>query len=140
MGKVHMIESPLIPGVYAVETDVEYFYCDKCGSFDLESKDTPLAKPRVIIGTAGLAICVLSAVWFLIALVVRQSWFVSCIGGLLGMIAAFIGIPKTYVRCRKCGNREISDGNGRYFCEGDESVLDVPSERIIKRYHRSRIY
>ena len=140
MGKVLMMESPRIPGVYAVETDVDYTYCDKCGSFGVEVKQYPQAKLKALLATVGVWVFIASFLSFFLSLAVRFNWALSCLVGIVGVIAVAIGSPKTFRRCKKCGNEQITESNVLNYPEGDTNVVDVPDSEIIKHYHGSRVY
>jgi hypothetical protein len=140
MGKVLMMESPHIPGVYAVETDVDYTYCDKCGSFSIEAKQHLQSKAKSVIANVGFWIFVISIVWFFVSLILKPSLTFWSLIGIIGVIAVLFGTPKTFLKCRKCGNEHITDSNVLHYQARDDSVVDAPDNEIIKHYYGSSVY
>ena len=141
MGKVIIIEpGEHIPGVYAIEIDVEYTYCDTCGSFSIEMKyhlRTPL---ETFASRIWIWISLFAIGWLVIAVLLTKSWFISCLVGIVGLILGLIGSPKSYLKCRKCGNEQITNENTRHFRGDDRSIIDVSDDLVIKRPLGATIY
>lgn len=142
MGKVIMVEpGGRIPGVYAIENNVEYTYCDRCGSFSIEIRSShPQSKLESFLVKLGLWLIVASIIWFFAALAFKPSWIPGCFIGLVGIAAHVLGTPHTFLKCRKCGNEHISDANALQYKADDNSVLDVPDSEIIKRHINTTVY
>lgn len=140
MGKVRMIESPHIPGVYAVETDVDFVYCDVCGSFDLETRIGTVSAARFAMRIVGGGIIILSLFRFLTVTGNGQELAVACVGAISGAIALLVSMPPGHLHCRRCGNERITDNNVLHYAENNDSVLDIPPDFIVKHYHGSRVF
>ena len=140
MGKVRMMESSRIPGVYAVESDYEYTYCDDCGSFSIETVVFPSSSARKAVSIVGVLLVVSSIGWFLLAVEARTYWLSGCIAGAAGALALLASRPKATLRCRKCGAQDITNFNFRHYKECDESVVDVPINMILRRHLQTRVY
>lgn len=107
----------------------EYSYCDKCGSFDLET-NSKLADvidkvlTLVLLGSVPIAI--------IIIIIDFSLWHVSCLLGIVGLCTfILIGIT-SYTECKKCGNTKMSTRNVLGYAENDRSVLDVPVNQVTK--------
>ena len=137
MGKVSFSTYVRVAGCYEPYENVyAYVYCDKCGSFSLESRTLPytltqkVIKATAIIGTLATSV---------ITLWLTHNWTLCLIPPVIGWLI-FIGtIRGTYLKCKKCGNDEISSANVLHFAANDTNVLDVPDELVIKEYIHSII-
>jgi hypothetical protein len=124
MGKVALTEFVRIAGLYeSAENIFEYFYCDKCGSFDLESHTEPYTKKMI---GARIALAISIGAFAAVGGIFTHNWIVSCVIGGFGWIAFLIIAPKPggFIRCRKCGNEHISNINILNYPD-DISILDV---------------
>jgi len=139
MAKVRRTVSSHIPGVYAVETDCEYVYCDRCGSFSVESCGRAQSRTRRALSAAGGLIIVGSIAWLIAGLALALAWPVGCLTGLVGAMLALSGAPAGYLRCRKCGSEVFSDTNSLNLSEDDRGPVDVPDDLVIKRCFETRV-
>lgn len=138
MGKVRMTEFSRILGLYEpVENIYEYTYCDKCGSFDLESYTYPYTVRLIVI---RVAIVVVIGIFVIAAGILAHSWIASCVVGVIGWMAFIVVAPGPggFLRCRKCGNKDITDTNVLNL-EDDMRILDIPETSAIKRFIVSQI-
>jgi len=89
-----------------------------------------MAKGLIIVETPLLAV---------LAQILTHSWILFSVLLVVGLII-FISISqKNYLKCRKCGNEQISNANVLHYKDNDESMLDVPKELIVIKYKYSII-
>jgi hypothetical protein len=135
MGKIRMKESPHIG---SPRVDVDYTYCDKCGSFSVEKKKYPQSDFKKFMGYVGALLACGVVISFLLSLLWKPTLTGASVCGFIGVISiVFVGISlstKSYLRCRKCGNKHITDDNVLGYKENDKTVIDVPGKFIIKLY------
>ena len=132
MGKVRMSEFHRIAGVYEpVESIVDYTYCDECGSFNLEYL-VPL-HTKVLTAVEVLVVAALLATIYL------HNWTLCGAASLMGGLIAFLMTRGISLRCRKCGNKHITDANVLHY-PSDAMSIDVPDGCIIKRHIKTVIY
>lgn len=139
MGRVRMTEyGSLLEFQETYEIDVIYTYCDKCGSFCIERKQYKQSEIKTLISTAGTWIFIVALAWLFLAALLKPSWIIASLIGIIGVIAMLWGVPKTSLKCSKCGNEHITDQNVLNLCGDDRSVIDAPDELIIKHYTGSK--
>lgn len=124
---------------YPYGTDILYVYCDKCGSFSIQTYLSG-RKWLLIITFIGLMIIGSSAAF---------SSNRLNLGGFFFLVICILGLKflwgDTDYRCRKCGNRQIIVNNPKDLASeipkfntrnlpADMSVIDVPDELTQKRY------
>ena len=146
MGTVGFSKYTRIAGCYEpYESLYTYFYCDKCGSFSLESQTRiftnkqnrnlrTMAKGLIIVETPLLAV---------LAWILAHNWLLCSVIFVVGLILFIIlgpeNVRETFLKCRKCGNEHITNSNVLHYKDNDESVIDVPKELMIIRYEYSII-
>ena len=135
MGKVRTTEYLHITGIYEpAESIVDYTYCDKCGSFNID-----LGYPHRPIDNALTIIIGLSFVTALVIGLLTRSLAV-CVGfGVVSFIAFLISDWGKHMRCNTCGNEKITSDNVLNF-SGDNLNIDVPDGAIVKNYIKTVVY
>ena len=137
MGIVRMTtysDDPDIQATFAYVYD--YTYCDQCGSFNIGCLSTI---PKAVVR----AIWIIVLVYFVIItgaiIYITSYWYLGCLIGPISLIAfAFIVIKgnliPTKLKCRKCGNEQITSENTLNYPENDKSVIDVPDHLTLKKH------
>jgi predicted nucleic-acid-binding Zn-ribbon protein len=146
VGTVSFSTYTRIAGCYEpYESVYAYFYCDKCGSFSLETQTRLnankqnkniqiMAKVLIIVETPLLAV---------LAWILAHNWILCSVIFVVGLILFIIFGPEyvqeKFLKCKKCGNEHITNSNVLHYAANDESVLDVPKELIVIKYIHSII-
>ena len=116
---------------YTTSVGTYYLYCDKCGSFDITRRFTLATWFKIVVALAAL---VGAVVWISLD---KERWL--CFFW-LGFAFFFMFLPvagdlfrELDLRCRKCGNRQITHDDVLNYGERDRhSILDVSGEKAIK--------
>jgi ribosomal protein L44E len=109
---------------YPIAEATLYIYCDKCGSFNIETY-IPFIKlltcAAVLTGAVFLALK-------------DRDWLLCILP--LGLLALFLPWRDILLRyqCRNCGNAQITDYNSLHYQSHDKTVVDVPDRLTQKRY------
>lgn len=141
MGKVIITKGgDPIPGVYAVENDIEYTYCDTCGSFSIDVAPHPRTRVEILAAKLWLWVTLLALGWLMIAILLAKDWSLACLFGFAGIAIGCVGVQKTYLRCRTCGNTHITDTNVRNYPGDDSTIIDVSEDLVLKRFIGGRVY
>lgn len=129
MGKYRTSEFHRVTGVYEpVESIVEYTYCDKCGSFNID-----LGYPKRPFDD-NLAIVTPVAYVIAIAALILTKSLALCGGiGLIGLVAFIIYGWGKHSKCNVCGNENITSNNILNYPNADMNI-DVPDGSIVKHY------
>lgn len=129
MGKFRTSEFHRVAGVYEpVESVVEYTYCDKCGSFNID-----IGYPkRFFDDNLAIVIPVLYVVAIATGLLTHSLAFCSGIG-LIGLVAFLIYNWEKHSKCNACGNKNITSGNVLNYPNADMKI-DVPEDSIVKNF------
>jgi hypothetical protein len=131
MGKVRIAKHTCVPDIQeSYDFIYEYTYCDQCGSFDIGLSSTlPLGVDRalsiitLVVFVAATALVVIST----------SIWYLGCLVGLVGPLAFVVfKFFTSRLKCSKCGNECITSGNVLNY--NDESVIDVPENRVLKKH------
>jgi hypothetical protein len=135
MGKFRTSEFHRVAGVYEpVESIVEYTYCDKCGSFNID-----IGYPKRSFDDT-LAIVIPVAFVIAIAAGILTHSLVICGGiGLIGFVALLIYNWGKRSKCNVCGNEKITSDNVLNYPNA-EMKIDVPGEAIVKNFIENRVY
>jgi ribosomal protein L37E len=140
MGKITRTEpGERIPGVYGVENDVEYVYCDKCGSFSIEMKRRPRSSAHSLFAALGILISVSAAILILVGAILTHTWLLACLLIVPGFLALAAASPRSLLKCRRCGNESISDANVLHYPLDDRTIFDVPDSLIMARVVETRV-
>ena len=132
MGKVRMKERSAVPDIHeSFDFVYDYTYCDTCGSFDVGYSSR---LPAMVEKASMLLLLLLGFTAILIIFAFPYYWYASCGLGIIAIILLIIILATSCLRCRKCGNKNITSENVLNFSEGDESVIDVPSRAILKNH------
>lgn len=130
MAKVRMVEpvsNPMPDFQESYEVLYEYSYCDRCGSFDMQSGSLlpgPVHKILVFMVVIAVPAAIVGAL---------AGWMVSVAILLAGLAAFALLVVSGYIQCGKCRNRRFSDRNVRGYAENDRSVIDVPDSAVLKK-------
>ena len=132
MGKVRMTERSGVADIQeSYDFVYDYTYCDECGYFDVNiSSKLPLAVDKALV--VLILVSYIAAMGILVFF--TSEWHLSCLAGLIGVIAFFILGSTGHLKCRKCGNEHISSANVLNYAENDKSVIDVPVKSILKNH------
>jgi len=133
MARVRMTKCTCEPSIQQSWDFVyEYTYCDQCGSFDLGVSSTlPMNIDRVII----IAILVSFAATSAVVAIATSIWLLGLLIGFVGLIfLAFYKLKTSQLICNKCRNVSFSPGNVLNYTPNDESVIDVPERKILKKH------
>jgi hypothetical protein len=137
MGKVSFSTYVRVAGCYEPYENVyAYLYCDKCGSFALEShicldtRTQVMVKALDVVGT----LLITGSAWWL-----THNWILCAVPIVIGLLI-FVCIDRTtHLACKKCGNNNITDINVLNYQANDFSVLDIPDALVVKEYVHSII-
>jgi len=135
MGKFRTVEYHRVSGCYDyVESVVDYTYCDKCGSFNID-----IGYPkRPLDDTLTIVIPISYVAAIVIGLVTRNLAICGGIG-MIGLIALLILMWGKHAKCITCGNEKITSNNVLNY-PSDDMRIDVPEESIKKHFIETRIY
>jgi hypothetical protein len=137
MGKVNFSTYVRVAGCYEPYENIYAFvYCDKCGSFSLESHTLPYTNTQIVVqATAIVGTLLVSGIawWF------THSWILCAVATGIGGLIFMTHGRTTLLVCKKCGNEVITSANVRGYAANDASLLDVPDESVIKEYLHSII-
>jgi hypothetical protein len=129
MASVRISEFHRIAGVYEpVESVVDYTYCDKCGSFNIN-----MSYPKRRLDDA-LVFVILGSYVAAITIGLLLHSLAVCGGlGIIGVITFLIYTWGKHLRCNTCGNERITSKNVLKYTE-DNLPIDVPDDVIIKHF------
>jgi hypothetical protein len=129
MGAVEMGEGGTYKFDGASITQIEYcVYCDKCGSFKISKAFT--SKNWLWI---SITVVISTIVWYSARDGALPGAWLMCFCSTLLMVY-FLGGINLGLRCRKCGNRNISKRNVLSYPANDRSILDVPLQSTVRYY------
>lgn len=135
MGKFITSEFHRISGIYEpVESVVEYTYCDKCGSFNID-----IGYPKRYFDDR-LVIVIVSSYMLAIAIGLLTHSLAVCGGiGMIGLIALVIFSWGKHLRCNSCGNENITSDNVLNYPNADMKI-DVSDRSITKHFIKTIVY
>jgi hypothetical protein len=129
MGKFRTSEFHRVAGIYEpVESVVEYTYCDKCGSFNID-----IGYPKRPFDNTLAIVIPVSYVVAIVTGLLTHSLAACGEIGMIGLIAFLIYIWGKHAKCNTCGNENITSNNVLNYPSADMSI-DVPEESIIKHF------
>lgn len=134
MGKFRTSEFHHVEGIYApVESVVDYTYCDKCGSFNID-----IGYPKRAFDDPLAIVILLSYVGAIVAGFWTRSLTI-CLGiGTMGLVAFVIFSWGKHSKCRECGNENITSENVLNYPNA-KMKIDVPENSIVKDFIETRI-
>ncbi len=116
---------------YTYSSTAYCLYCDKCGSFNIGKRITP----NILIWISVVAI-IATLAWNYAKESSLPNALLVCSTSLLISMSLMVSFVSSYTesRCRKCGNKHITNGNVLNYPENNRSILDVPNENTVKYY------